>query len=131
MKILLVEDNASDARLISLALQESGTSHDIRVASDGEAGLEQLRQDKPNLILLDLNLPRKTGLEFLQEMKQDADLRSIPVIVLTNSGSKTDVAQAYQNFCNAYVRKAVGYDELVRSLEALQKFWFDVVTLAD
>jgi len=129
--ILLVEDNSRDATLIKEALKDSRIDHVVEVVTDGEAALQMLysAEFKPNLILLDLNLPKKSGLEVLKEIKKDSSLRPIPVIVMTNSRSEDDVILAYASHCNAYVRKPLGYDGLLETLTGLGKFWFEIATL--
>ncbi len=129
--ILLVEDNRLDAALIQEALKEQPVSYVVQHASDGEAALKILyaAEVKPQLVLLDLNLPRKTGLEVLKEVKKDSTLRPIPVVVLTNSRSEDDVVLAYASYCNAYVRKPVGYSNLCLTLNRLGQFWCECATL--
>jgi CheY-like chemotaxis protein len=129
--ILLVEDNSRDATLIKEAFKEALVDRVVEVVTDGEAALQVLysAEFKPNLILLDLNLPKKSGLEVLKEIKRDPSLRAIPIIVLTNSRSEDDVVLAYASHCNAYVRKPLGYDRLLETLGSLGKFWLEVVTL--
>ncbi len=129
--ILLVEDNSRDATLVKEALKESLIDHVVEVVTDGEAALQVLyaAEFKPNLILLDLNLPKKSGLEVLKEIKRDSSLRAIPIIVLTNSRSEDDVVLAYASHCNAYVRKPLGFEGLLETLGSIGKFWLEVVTL--
>lgn len=129
--ILLVEDNRRDAALVQEALKESPIPCVVEHAIDGEAALKVLytAEVKPQLVLLDLNLPRKGGLEVLKEIKRDSTLRPIPVVVLTNSRSEDDVVLAYASHCNAYVRKPVGYSDLLVVVERLSHFWFGCATL--
>lgn len=131
--ILLVEDDATAVELVLEALKDSGIPHDLTVASDGEAALNYVRttQDKPHIILLDINLPKVSGLEVLKVIKQDPKLRTIPIVMLTNSRSQDDVITAYNNYCNAYVRKPLGFDMIVETIRAIEKFWFDIVTLPE
>jgi two-component system, chemotaxis family, response regulator Rcp1 len=131
MKILLIEDSHQDATLIKAAITDTGFECEIFVKDNGEDALQELYSKElcPDLVLLDLNLPKMSGLEVLQEMKQDQDLRVIPVIILTNSMSEDDVIEAYGNHCNAYIRKPLGFDKLVLMLNNLGLFWFDSVTL--
>jgi CheY-like chemotaxis protein len=132
-QILLVEDDSTAVELVREAFKDSGIPHDLTVASDGAAALEyvQTTPEKPHLILLDINLPKKSGLEVLKEIKQDPKLRTIPVIMLTNSRSQDDVVKAYNLYCNAYVRKPLGFDMIVETIKATGKFWFDIATLPD
>jgi two-component system response regulator len=132
-QILLVEDDPTSVDLIREALKDSGLLYDLTVTSDGETALTFLKtgSEKPQLILLDINLPKKSGLEVLKEIKIDPLLRAIPVIMLTSSSSQTDVALAYKYSCNAYVRKPLGFDKLVSTIETIGKFWFTIVTLPE
>lgn len=131
LNILLVEDNSRDALLIKEALRECSPDYVIEVASDGELALQMLyaAEFRPQLILLDLNLPKRSGLDVLKEIKRDSSLRPIPVIIFTNSASEDDVVLAYASYCNAYVRKQVGYEALLETLDRLGKFWFMSATL--
>ena len=128
--ILLVEDNQTDAELVGEALKDSNIPHTLRVATNGEEALIILRTEEPppDLILLDLNLPKMSGLEVLREIKT-SDLRTIPVIVLTNSTSDEDVIQAYQSHCNAYIRKPLGFEGFVEAMMIIEAFWISVTTL--
>jgi len=128
--ILLVEDNQVDAELITEAFEEvCGCVPAIKTVSDGEGVLQFLRsldQDqKPGLMLLDLNLPKKGGLEILKELRVDPDpaLNLLPVIILTNSKTSQDVRRAYEHRCNAFVRKPIGFENLVEVVRKLSQFW--------
>lgn len=130
MRILLVEDNAGDALLVQEAFQETGTRCDFTVATDGELALALLQGDahlrpidRPDLILLDLNLPRKDGYEVLRDLKSCPVLRSIPVIVLTSSGAERDVAMVYTLHGNAYFRKSSSFGEYVQLATTIVDFW--------
>lgn len=127
--ILLVEDNFRDVILVEEALKECGFAYTLRVASDGEEALLVLRAFRPSLILLDLNLPKRDGLEVLKEIKEDPVLRAVPTVILTNSLSEEDVDLAYSHHCNAYVRKPLGYEAILDTMDRLGKFWFERVTL--
>jgi CheY-like chemotaxis protein len=131
INILLVEDNSRDAKLVKEALKDSLLDHVLHVVSDGEAALRLLysAEFRPHIILLDLNLPKKTGIEVLKEIKRDSSLRPIPVIVLTNSRSEDDVVLAYASYCNAYVRKPLGFDGLLDTINRIGQFWFVSATL--
>jgi two-component system, chemotaxis family, response regulator Rcp1 len=131
VNILLVEDNSRDALLVREALKDSKIKHVLKVATDGEAAMQVLysAEFRPHIILLDLNLPKKTGLEVLKEIKRDSSLRPIPVIVFTNSRSEDDVVLAYASHCNAYVRKPLGFDDLLDTLNRIGQFWFMSATL--
>jgi len=132
-QILLVEDDNTAVELVREALKDSGIIHDLTVASDGEAALlhTKMSPQKPHLIFLDLNLPKKSGLEVLKELKRTSGLSHIPVIMLTNSRSQDDVARAYGHHCNAYVRKPLGFDMLVDTIKATGRFWLDIATLPE
>ena len=128
--ILLVEDSSTDAFLIQEALRQVAFDHHIEVVTDGVQALERLRTGpRPDLVLLDLNMPRKDGREVLAEVKADQQLRSIPVIVLTTSSAPPDVAFAYEHHANSYVRKPLGLDRLVESAAAIRDFWVRTATL--
>lgn len=128
--ILLVEDSSTDAFLIQEALRQVAFDHHVEVVTDGVQALERLRTgSRPDLMLLDLNLPRKDGREVLAEVKSDPELRSIPVIVLTTSSAPPDVAFAYKHHANSYVRKPLGLDRLVESAAAIRDFWVRTATL--
>jgi two-component system, chemotaxis family, response regulator Rcp1 len=131
VNILLVEDNRTDAELIAEALKDSQIQHHLELASDGEQAMEYLyREDyKPHLVLLDLNLPKKSGLEVLKEIRRDPFLRPTPVIILTNSRSQDDVVRSYSSFCNAYIRKPLGFEGLLATIRSTGRFWFGTATL--
>ncbi|MCI0366303.1 MAG: response regulator [Phycisphaerales bacterium] len=134
--ILLVEDNAADARLISELLKETRAPHDLRHVSDGVEALAYLRRDarfagarRPDLIVLDLNLPRKDGRELLAEIKADDRLKSIPVVVLTTSQAEEDIQKAYSLNANCYVTKPVDLDQFSRVVKCIEDFWLGVAEL--
>lgn len=128
--ILLVEDSSTDAFLIQEALRQVSFDHDVEVVTDGVQAIDRLRTgSRPDLVLLDLNLPRKDGREVLAEVKGDPDLKTIPVIVLTTSSAPPDVTFAYANHANSYVRKPLGLDRLVEAAAAIRDFWARTATL--
>jgi chemotaxis family two-component system response regulator Rcp1 len=131
IEILLVEDNLDDAFLAQEVLREAKFANHVSHVKDGEQAMAALRSgDKhPDLVLLDLNLPKKDGRQVLAEIKTDPELRMIPVIVLTTSAAEEDVIHAYSNYVNAYVRKPVGFAELVDAMRRIEDFWVGVVTL--
>ena len=136
VQILLVEDSEEDAMLAQEALIDAKVAAELHVVRDGEAAMAFVRQEgefadapRPHLVLLDLNLPRKDGREVLSEIKGDPDLRQLPVVVLTTSSSDRDLLHAYDTHANAYVRKPVNFDQLVKILQAIDAFWFGAVTL--
>ena len=136
MDILLVEDSPSDALLTRHALADGKLPHRLHVVEDGVKAIAFLRRQppyaatpRPHLILLDLNLPRKDGREVLAEIKEDADLRAIPVIVLTTSSAETDIARSYALRANCYVTKPVDFGSFADAVAGIETFWFAVVTL--
>ncbi|MEY7851540.1 response regulator [Natrarchaeobius sp. A-rgal3] len=135
-QILLVEDNPGDVRLTKEAFKQGRIENDLHVVSDGNQALEFLAREgdyedapRPDLILLDLNLPRTDGEEVLEELKKDRNLRSIPVIVLTSSRAEEDIVKSYELHANAYLTKPVDPDEFIDAVRAFEKFWFSVVRL--
>ena len=134
--ILLVEDNAGDVRLTREALREGDVSVELTAVPDGEQALAFLRGEGahtgargPDLILLDLNLPKKNGLEVLEEVKRDPELRRTPVIMLTTSSSTRDIAACYDRGVNCYVVKPLDLDDFTRLVQAINSFWFEVAVL--
>jgi CheY-like chemotaxis protein len=135
-EVLLVEDNPGDIRLTKEALRYGDVPVKLSVAMDGVEALDFLRRrgrfktaPRPDLILLDLNLPRKNGREVLSEIKSDGDLRSIPVLVITTSQSPQDVERAYTLNANCYITKPVEFDAFVDLLRSLEDFWLTKATL--
>jgi two-component system, chemotaxis family, response regulator Rcp1 len=131
MRILLVEDNQADALLIREALRQVDVAHPVEVVTDGEQALARLRGEerRPDLVLLDLNLPRVDGREVLSQVKGDPQLRDIPVIILTTSSAPPDIAFAYDRGANAYMRKPLGMDRLVEAAASIRDFWLRSATL--
>ncbi len=136
IEILLVEDNPGDARLTREAMRAAKMTNVLHVVEDGVQAMEFLRRrshfseaPRPDLILLDLNLPKKDGHAVLAAVKTDPDLRRIPVVVLTTSRSEEDVLQAYDLHANAYVTKPVNLDQFMRIVALIDEFWLNVVTL--
>ncbi len=134
--ILLVEDSPADVRLTREALKEAKVLNELHVVQDGIEALAFLRKQgkyagspHPDLILLDLNLPKKDGREVLAEIKQDRDLKSIPVVVLTTSRAEEDVVRSYTLHANAYVTKPVDLAQFLSVIRSLEEFWLAVVTL--
>lgn len=134
IEILMVEDNPSDVRLTIEAFKDAKVLNNMSVATDGEDALKFLKREgpykdapRPDLILLDLNLPKMNGKEVLGEIKRDPDLKRIPVVVLTTSDNEQDVRKAYDLHVNAYVRKPVDLDQFIKIVEAVEGFWLSVV----
>jgi len=136
IEILLVEDNAGDARLATEALREAKVHNNLYWVPDGEEALAFLRREgahaqaaRPDLILLDLNLPRKDGREVLQEIKADPGLRRIPVVVLTTSQAEEDILRAYNLNANCYISKPVDLDQFIKVVRSIEDFWLSIVKL--
>ncbi len=135
-QLLLVEDNPGDVRLTKEAFKQGRIENDLHTVSDGSEALAFLKRrgeyedaPRPDLVLLDLNLPRTDGEEVLEQLKDDPKLRSIPVIVLTSSRAEEDIARSYELHANAYLTKPVDPDEFIETVRAFEKFWFSVVRL--
>jgi CheY-like chemotaxis protein len=136
VEILLVEDNPGDVRLTVEALKEGKVLNNLVTVGDGVEALAYLRREgkyaaatRPDLILLDLNLPRKDGREVLAEVKVDPDLRQIPVVVLTSSGAESDILRAYDLHANCYVTKPVDLDQFLAVVRSIEGFWLTIVRL--
>ena len=134
--ILLVEDNPGDVRLTKEAFKEAGIANRIHVVTDGHRALEFLYQRgeyedavRPDLVLLDLNLPKKNGEEVLEELKADPRFTGLPVIVLTSSDAETDVVKSYELNANAYLTKPVDPGDFVETVRTLERFWLSIVRL--
>ena len=134
VKVLIVEDNPGDIELAKEALRETSLTLDLHVAEDGEEALDFLRQEqgdhpRTDLVLLDLNMPKVSGHEVLEEMKNDSELRLIPVVVFTSSSAREDIEAAYDRHANCYITKPGDLDDLVDVVRALEAFWLTVVRL--
>ncbi|MEH2154653.1 MAG: response regulator [Nostoc sp.] len=136
IEVLLVEDNPGDAQLTRIALEDSKISIHLNVVEDGVEAMAFLRkQDKyakaahPDIVLLDLNLPRKDGREVLAEIKGDENLKRIPVVVLTTSQAEEDILKAYNLCANCYITKPVDFDQFVKIVQSIENFWFAIVKL--
>lgn len=136
VEVLLIEDSPSDAELTIEALKDAKLNNRLSHVEDGVQALEFLRQEgqfaqapRPDLILLDLNLPRKDGREVLEEIKADERLRSIPVVVMTTSRAEQDVLRAYKLQANCYITKPVDFEQFVEVVHAIESFWLCLVTL--
>jgi CheY-like chemotaxis protein len=136
IEILLVEDNAGDARLAREAWREARVANHLTWVPDGAEALAYLRREReyagasrPDLILLDLNIPCRDGREVLTEIKADAGLKRIPVVVLTTSQAEEDIRQAYRLCANCYISKPVDLDQFIQIVRTIEDFWLTVVTL--
>jgi len=134
--ILMVEDNPTDVLIAKEGFASAAMRNELHLAEDGIEAMEFLRMEgkfagapRPDLIVLDLNMPRKNGLEVLVDIKADPDLKHIPVVILTTSKSEEDIAKAYRCHANCYISKPVDFDEFTRVVKTIQDFWFSVVTL--
>ena len=136
IEILLVEDNPGDARLVREALRDAKVLNDLHTVADGVEALDFLRRRgryadavHPDLILLDLNLPRKNGHEVLAEIKDDSDLKRIPVVVLTVSKAEEDIMTTYNLHGNCFITKPIDFDQFVQVVKAIEDFWLTIVKL--
>ncbi len=136
IEILMVEDNPGDVRLTQEALKDAKVSNTLRVVEDGAAALDFLYRrgehhaaPRPDLILLDLNLPKKNGREVLEEIKQNAQLKTIPVVILTTSQAEEDIVRAYSLHANCYITKPVDFAQFTKIVRTIEDFWLSIVTL--
>lgn len=136
IEILLVEDNPGDVRLAREALKENKVRNNLHVVEDGVSAMEFLRKQgkyqntpRPDLILLDLNLPKKDGSEVLSEIKADPDLKRIPVVMLTISKAEEDIVRAYDLHVNCYVTKPIDLDQFMKVVRTVEDFWLTIVKL--
>ena len=136
VEILLIEDSPSDTALTMEALKEGKIANKLSRVEDGVEAMAFLRKQepyknvtRPDLILLDLNLPRKDGRQVLRELKEDPDLRMIPVVVLTSSRAEQDVLKAYELYANCYITKPVDFAQFINIVKSIESFWLTVVAL--
>lgn len=136
IEILLVEDNPGDVRLTKESLHDAKVHNHMMVANDGVEALACLRREgkyadatRPDLILLDLNLPRMNGFEVLDAIKEDPDLKRIPVVVLTTSQAEQDIIRSYNLYANAYVNKPVDLEQFIKVIKSIEDFWLEIVRL--
>ena len=137
IEILLVEDSPADVRLMTEALADAKVRNTLHVVRDGVDAMHFLRREgafagapRPDLILLDLNLPRKDGREVLQEIKQSGDFAHIPVVVLTTSDAEQDILRSYHLHANAFITKPLGLDEFTRTIGQIEGFWLQAAKLS-
>jgi CheY-like chemotaxis protein len=135
-EILLVEDSPADIVLTREIFEESRIMANLHVVEDGQSAMDFLHRAAgyenaitPDLILLDLNLPKKGGIEVLQEIKDDPDLRRIPVVMLTTSDDERDVLKSYNRYANSYITKPIDFEQFTQVVRALEDFWFSIVRL--
>ena len=136
INILLVEDNPGDIRLVREALDECGMNHRLEVAVDGVAALDYLRRGTaslkgsfPDLIILDLNLPKKDGREVLVEIKGDVQMRHVPVVIFSSSKAEPDILSSYHHHANCYICKPMDLDAFIEVVRQIGRFWIDTVIL--
>jgi CheY-like chemotaxis protein len=131
VEILLVEDNPGDVELVREALKEGKVRNELHVASDGVEAIQFLKKANPcpDLILLDLNLPRKNGREVLREIKSDPKLGIIPVVVLTSSREEEDILRTYKLHANCYITKPVDFEQFLKVVRSIEDFWLAIVKL--
>jgi two-component system, chemotaxis family, response regulator Rcp1 len=136
IEILLVEDNPGDVRLTREALRDAKVQNILHIASDGMEAISFLRRQgkhdnapRPDLILLDLNLPKKGGREVLEEIKLDPSLKTIPVVILTSSSAEEDILRSYELHANCYVTKPVGLEQFMKIVSTIDNFWLAIVKL--
>jgi two-component system, chemotaxis family, response regulator Rcp1 len=136
IQILLVEDNPGDVRLTAETLRTGKVTNDLHVAKDGEDAMAFLRREaphtgapRPDLVILDLNLPRKDGIEVLAEIKQDDSLHVIPIVILTTSAAERDVLQSYELKANAYITKPIDVHDFIAAVTSIEDFWLNIVRL--
>ncbi|MER3493056.1 MULTISPECIES: response regulator [Fischerella] len=136
IEILLIEDNPGDVELTKIALEDSKISVNLNIVEDGVEAIAFLRREgkyanvpHPDIVLLDLNLPKKDGREVLAEIKADEKLKRIPVVVLTTSQAEEDVLKVYNLSANCYITKPVDFDQFVKIVQSIENFWFTIVKL--
>ncbi len=135
-EILLIEDNPGDIRLIKELFKDADIKYSVNVALNGEDAMKMLHHEEgytnynlPDLILLDLNLPKKDGKQVLKEIKNDQQLMYIPVVVLTTSDAEEDIIETYENCANSFITKPVDLDCFIRIIKSIQDFWLNIVQL--
>lgn len=134
--ILVVEDSKGDIGLIEEVFEDAKIVNNLHIAEDGEEAIAFLRGEgqfsgapRPDIILLDLNLPKKDGREVLEEVKGDEELRNIPVVVLTTSKAEEDILRSYNLHANAYITKPVDFDQFIKVVKSIENFWLEIVKL--
>jgi two-component system, chemotaxis family, response regulator Rcp1 len=136
INILLIEDNPGDIRLVKESFKENKVFADLTVVTDGEEAMQYLKKEgkfaaenTPDLVLLDLNLPGKDGREILVELKNDDNLKKIPVVILTSSSEEDDILKSYQNYANCFISKPVDLENFIKIIRSIENFWLTIVKL--
>ncbi|MEM6841669.1 MAG: response regulator [Bacteroidota bacterium] len=136
IEVLLVEDSEADAALVEESMQESKLKVNLHVVEDGVKAISYLKKegayqkvDTPDIIILDLNLPKKDGREVLEEIKADEKLKRIPVVVLTTSSAEEDIFRSYKLHANCYITKPLDFDQFAKIVASIEDFWFTIVKL--
>jgi len=136
VQILLVEDSSADVELTRQALSEAKVANTVHVVADGEAAMDFVRRKgnyrdapRPDIVLLDLNLPKKDGREVLVDLKSDPSLQSIPVVVLTTSASDRDILRSYDDHVNSYIRKPIRLEDFIHVVRSIDDYWLGIVSL--
>ena len=138
INVLLVEDNPGDAHLTKLAMNDCKMKIIMETVTDGEQALTFLKKEgkyakaiRPDIILLDLNLPKKNGFDVLKEIKEDEKLKRIPVAILTTSGAEEDILRSYDLHANCFISKPIDFEQFVKVVKSIEDFWFTIVKLPD
>lgn len=136
IEILLIEDNSGDNKLTTEVFMKAAVPNKVHVVTNGADAMKFLKQDgkfqesvRPNIIFLDLNIPKKDGREILKEIKADPDLKYIPIIVLTTSESEQDIKNTYEHYANAYITKPIDLDEFIKVIKSIEEYWLKTVEL--
>lgn len=136
VEILLIEDNEADVRLTKEGIKEAKIRNSLSIVNDGEAAMAYLNKQSPyqntttpDLILLDLNLPKMDGRQVLEEIKEDPNLKHIPVVILTSSNAEKDILKSYKLHANCYITKPIGLEQFVEVIKSIEDFWFSIVKL--
>ena len=136
IEIMLIEDNLGDNRLTKEVFKEAAVPNRIQIVTNGVEAMQYLNQDghyqnaaRPDLILLDLNIPKKDGREILKELKENPDLKCIPIIVLTTSQSEMDIKSTYEHYANAYITKPRDLNEFIEVIKSIEEYWLRTVEL--
>lgn len=131
VNVLLVEDNPGDIELAKIAFEDAKMINELRVISDGQQALDffEANPDWPDIVLLDINLPKVNGIEILKHLRSHEETRALPVCILTSSGSDQDIIASYQHNTNAYIQKPVDFNKFIETIKSFEEFWLSVVKL--